>query len=111
MSVDAVEFIRRFLLHILPKGFMHIRHFGFLANRNRSEKLSRCRELVGKGERLARATPGDVVDFNISTESPECEHSSTCPACKKGRMVYVGRIDPHPEYLREILLPMVPDTS
>src|SRR2546422_987688 len=39
MTLDAVEFIRRFLLHVLPSGFVRIRHFGFLANRNRKEKL------------------------------------------------------------------------
>ena len=43
MTLDAVEFIRRFLLHVLPSGFVHIRHFGFLANRTRKEKLALCR--------------------------------------------------------------------
>ena len=41
MTLEAVEFIRRFLLHVLPSGFVHIRHFGFLANRNRKESW-RC---------------------------------------------------------------------
>jgi hypothetical protein len=43
MNLDAVEFIRRFLLHVLPAGFVKIRHFGFLANRNRRETLALCR--------------------------------------------------------------------
>ena len=43
MTLDAVEFIRRFLLHILPAGFVRIRQFGFLANRARREKLALCR--------------------------------------------------------------------
>jgi hypothetical protein len=46
MTLDAVEFIRRFLLHVLPSGFVHIRHFGFLANRKRKEKLALCRSLL-----------------------------------------------------------------
>jgi hypothetical protein len=46
MALDAVEFIRRFLLHILPAGFIKIRHFGFLANRNRSVRLDLCRKLL-----------------------------------------------------------------
>jgi len=46
MTLDAVEFIRRFLLHILPSGFVRIRQFGFLANRARREKLAICRALL-----------------------------------------------------------------
>jgi Putative transposase len=46
MTLDAVEFIRRFLLHVLPPGFVKIRHFGFLANRNRSARLGLCRKLL-----------------------------------------------------------------
>jgi hypothetical protein len=45
MTLDAVEFLRRFFLHILPKGFVRIRHFGFLANRFRTERLALCRQL------------------------------------------------------------------
>ena len=47
MTLSGSEFIRRFLLHILPKGFMRIRYFGYLANRQRQEKLAHCRELLG----------------------------------------------------------------
>jgi hypothetical protein len=46
MTLDAVEFIRRVLLHVLPSAFVHIRHFGFLANRNRKEELALCRSLL-----------------------------------------------------------------
>jgi hypothetical protein len=46
MSLEAVEFIRRFLLHVLPSGFVKIRHFGFLANRNRKKVIQQCRELL-----------------------------------------------------------------
>lgn len=46
MSLDAVEFIRRFLLHVLPSGFVKIRHFGFLSNRTRRAMVARCRELL-----------------------------------------------------------------
>jgi hypothetical protein len=47
LTLEAGEFIRRFLLHVLPDGFVRIRHFGFLSNRHRSAKLARCRELLG----------------------------------------------------------------
>jgi len=47
MSLSAEEFIRRFLLHVLPRGFHRIRYFGFLGNRHRQEKLDPCRQLLG----------------------------------------------------------------
>ena len=47
MTLTAEEFIRRFLLHVLPKGFQRIRYFGFLCNRQRERKLTLCRELLG----------------------------------------------------------------
>ncbi len=47
MTLAAAEFIRRFLLHVLPDGFMRIRHYGYLANRHRREKLETCRRLLG----------------------------------------------------------------
>ena len=50
MRLDVGEFIRRFLLHVLPKGFTRIRHYGLLANRCRGAKLARCRELLAQPE-------------------------------------------------------------
>src|SRR3954454_23830831 len=47
MTLDGVEFVRRFLMHVLPSGFVRVRHYGLLANRHRQEKLARCRELIG----------------------------------------------------------------
>lgn len=47
MTVSAEEFIRRFLLHVLPKAFVRIRHFGVLANFRRSEFIDLCRKLLG----------------------------------------------------------------
>ena len=47
MTLDSVEFVRRFLMHVLPSGFVRVRHYGLLANRHRQEKLARCRELLG----------------------------------------------------------------
>lgn len=50
MTLEAFEFIRRFLLHVLPNGFVKIRHFGFLSNRHRKECLEACRMLLGVKE-------------------------------------------------------------
>ena len=47
MALDAVEFLRRFLQHVLPKGFMKIRHYGLLANRRKGERLEQCRMHLG----------------------------------------------------------------
>ena len=55
MTLDASEFIRRFLLHILPDGFVKIRHYGILSNRNRKRKLVLCRRLLGVQERQESA--------------------------------------------------------
>jgi len=79
MTLDAVEFIRRFLLHILPKGFVRIRQYGFLANRARGDKLALCRNLLGV------AVKG-VVDDRDKKE-PVLRH---CPVCKTGHMISIG---------------------
>jgi hypothetical protein len=59
MTLDAIEFIRRFLLHILPSGFVKIRHFGFLANRNRSVRLDLCRKHLGTP--VPAAAPAELL--------------------------------------------------
>src|SRR5277367_2171447 len=81
MTLDAVEFIRRFLLHVLPTGLVRIRHFGFLANRVRKQKLIHCRALLA-----ARAAPMPI-DPDDSTTSVEGPHA--CPICKRGRLIVI----------------------
>jgi hypothetical protein len=71
MSLDAVEFIRRFLLHVLPCGFVKIRHFGFLSNRCRQAMVQRCRELLP-----ARASPPVIIE----------RHELVCPVCRRGHL-------------------------
>lgn len=70
MALDAVEFLRRFFLHILPKGFVRIRHFGFLGNRFRAARLTLCRQL------LACVTPEPA-----STSADPASSSWRCPRC------------------------------
>src|SRR6266852_928454 len=67
MTLDAVEFIRRFLLHVLPAGMVRIRHFGFLANRVRKQKLIQCRALLAAS---AAPIPIDSDDSTPSVEDP-----------------------------------------
>jgi len=93
MTVTAHEFIRRFLLHVLPHRYVRIRHFGLLSNRNRKDDISLCRMLLDSGktttkekdkqetwqEQLLRICGIDVT---------------TCPVCKKGRMLTVELLPP-----------------
>ena len=79
MTLDAVEFIRRFLLHVLPRGFVRIRQFGFLANRARRGKLVQCRVLLGIPAAPAKDAATDQRDGRV--------HDKQCPACKTGRMI------------------------
>jgi len=69
MTVSADEFIRRFLVHVLPKGFVRIRHFGFMANYQRSSSLDLCRQRLG----MAPIIP--------STETSSAMSSWVCPKC------------------------------
>ena len=63
MTLTALEFVRRLLLHVLPTGFMRIRHYGILANRHRHEKLALCRRLLGAGSATEPESPGDKRDL------------------------------------------------
>lgn len=96
MTLESAEFIRRFLLHVLPSGFMRIRHYGFLANRHRREKLETCRRLLG----CAGPTESpDDVDLPASQPVELADETSTemsCPACKTGRLHVVETFDRTP---------------
>lgn len=76
LALDAVEFIRRFLLHTLPRRFVRIRHFGLLANACRKDKLARCRELIGCDAPVPDA-PEDAGD----------EDTTLCPKCQDGHLL------------------------
>lgn len=84
MKLDAVEFIRRFLLHALPRGFQRVRHYGFLANGVRKVKLPLCRQLLGQSLGSSR-DDREMVDSVEETTSPP-RLSTTCPACQVGHM-------------------------
>jgi hypothetical protein len=94
MSLDAVEFIRRFLLHVFPTGFVHIRHYGFLANRVREKKLTLARGLLG--EMPSTHTSNSEAPADKTGESDQDVHSELCPACKEGRLILIEIIYPDP---------------
>lgn len=90
MTLDASEFIRRFLLHILPKGFVKIRYYGLLSNRNRNLKLARCKnifkiQIKGKEHRISAAEL-----FKILTG----KEIDSCRKCKQGKMITVCTFHP-----------------
>ena len=82
MILDAVEFIRRFLLHVLPSGFVKIRHFGLLANRSRRKALALCRIHLN-------ASTHDVNA--LLTEQQKSALNRSCPQCKRGTLHVVAR--------------------
>ena len=79
--LDGQEFVRRFLMHILPKGFMRIRHFGYLSNRTRRRKLAVIRDCLSQ--------PPRPVDIKVSLESPRCW---PCPRCDDGLVRMIRQI-------------------
>jgi hypothetical protein len=74
MTLAGTEFLRRFFLHVLPRGFVRIRHFGFLANRFRASRLARCRQLLA----CSCSIPQEVRAKEVHSESPALWH---CPRC------------------------------
>jgi len=88
LTLSADEFLRRFLLHVLPNCFQRIRHYGLLGNRHRAENLAWCRELL--------ATPVPIPPPQSSYR--ECwqqligHDPLQCPKCNRGKMVRIARI-------------------
>ena len=86
MTLEAFEFIQRFLLHILPNSFVKIRHYRLLSNRNRKTKLRRCQKILGStsnGKQQSTESVGwERLLFELTGIDPHL-----CPCCKKGRMV------------------------
>src|SRR5215475_12558420 len=94
MTLDAEEFIRRFLLHVIPKGFMRVRHYGFLANHSK-DCLSKCRQLIG-------LTPAPPPPPQRSTEELMLALTGIdihrCPRCLKGTLVWVSQLAASPPW-------------
>ncbi|MFZ4540164.1 IS91 family transposase [Propionivibrio sp.] len=90
MRLDAHEFIRRFLLHVLPSGFQRIRHYGFLANRYRQIKVALCLKLLGVPTPIAAHSESDTT-LNYLDRYQRLTGLSLreCPHCGKGQMVRI----------------------
>ncbi len=101
MTLDADEFIRRFLLHVVPPGLMRIRHYGFLANRHCEAKLACCRRLLGVPKPIvplpvvpADGDPGSGQDYRDRYERLTGNSLRMCPQCKQGHMVCIDVFSP-----------------
>jgi hypothetical protein len=88
ITISAVEFIRRFLLHSLPKRFVRIRHYGFSANRNRKDNLAKIRRLLGLSVLKAEKDPS-IEEMMLKLTGIDI---TLCPRCKKGKMRLVAEI-------------------
>ena len=88
-TIKAVEFIRRFLLHTLSKGFMRIRHFGFLSNRHKADNIKKLRKFLGQsagGDKIIKQSIEEMM-FKLTGIDIRL-----CPRCKKGKMRVVSQI-------------------
>jgi len=107
MALDGAEFLRRFLLHVLPAGFVRIRYFGLLASRSRAKNLARCRELLVAGPScIAANTPSAP-----STPGPTEDDRLRCPCCASGRLRRVATLARALTPEREAGTPTRRDTS
>jgi hypothetical protein len=86
MTLDAHEFIRRFLLHVIPKGFVRIRHFGVLANRSKS-LLSKCRRLLNLNPAVPKLPSKSVHELMLQLTGIDL---TRCPLCQKGTLVFLA---------------------
>jgi Putative transposase len=96
MTLAASEFIRRFLLHVLPRGFHRIRYYGFLAARHRRTKLTKCQQLVGCAAppTTPRVALAVTADYRDRVEALTGVSLRRCPACHRGQMIVIERLAP-----------------
>jgi hypothetical protein len=90
MTLTSQEFIRRFLMHVVPSGFVRIRHYGFLANRNRALSLSLIRSTI-PSQIASTSQPMPVNSEGISQDD---DLFRTCPVCTQGKMLLVAILLP-----------------
>jgi hypothetical protein len=91
MSLSSDEFIRRFLMHVMPSGFHRIRYYGFLGNRYRNQKIAECRRLLGMQVAEPQAEVAkEQKEYREHYEDLTGRSLFQCPHCKQGTMVKVA---------------------
>jgi hypothetical protein len=91
LPLEAHEFIRRFLLHVLPDGFMRVRHFGFLANRSKKQALAQCRRLLKIDPALLQSQKESAKDLLLRITGFDLNR---CPSCHNGTLIVVAELPP-----------------
>ena len=91
LTLPVEQFLRRFLLHVLPPGFVRIRHFGFLAHRHRAQLLPLCFRLLAATTDPPRVEPPTSGDEEVPSTTPPAASSWTCPHCG-GPMIILERL-------------------
>jgi hypothetical protein len=89
LTLEAGEFIRRFLLHVLPRGFMRVRHYGLLANRTKRLKLAQARSALDQPPPPCPSQPETIEAFWRRVAQRDILQ---CPQCHAGRMVIIGSL-------------------
>ena len=92
MTLDADEFIRRFLLHILPGGFMKIRYFGFLSHKNKKQAVALIRKLIDPEMKLPEKLKETILEMMLRLTGTDI---SCCPECRKGKMKIIRKLKRH----------------
>ena len=89
MIVSAPEFIRRFLLHVLPENFMKIRYFGFLSHRNKKQAVKTIRQLIDPDAGMPQKVEETYLDMMKRLTGQDI---LSCPNCKKGKMSIIKKL-------------------
>jgi hypothetical protein len=87
LPLKGLEFIRRFLMHVLPKGFVKIRHYGILANRNKKTKLARCKRLTRSPSYKPKFEGLKTIDILCLLTGRDV---TLCPVCREGKLKSVS---------------------
>jgi hypothetical protein len=100
MTLEPTEFMRRFLMHVLPSGFHRIRHFGFLANGHRAARLALCRRLLARSAAHRQDERYDDRCALLRRHDPEPD---VCPCCGSLSLIVstLPRAPPHPAPSRQ----------
>ncbi|MGB3242139.1 MAG: transposase [Candidatus Omnitrophota bacterium] len=89
MTLDAHEFIRRFLLHVLPIGFMKIRYFGFLSHKNKKQAIALLRKLIDPDAKLPEKIVETIMEMMLRLTGKDV---TCCPKCKRGKMKIIKKL-------------------
>ena len=92
MTIHTHEFIRRFLLHVLPMGFMKIRYFGFLSHKNKKQAIALIRKLIDPDAKLPEKIVETIMEMMLRLTGKDI---TCCPKCGKGKMKIIKKLPRH----------------